>query len=78
VVLEGDGLARRWVERALRREGWAAIDRAADAATRLPEIARVVIAEGVPHYRVEIDGASFDCASIGELVRRLRSAPGAR
>ena len=26
VVLEGDGLARRWVERALRREGLAAID----------------------------------------------------
>jgi iron complex transport system ATP-binding protein len=32
VMVEGDGLARRWAERALHREGFVAVDAAADAA----------------------------------------------
>jgi iron complex transport system ATP-binding protein len=71
VVLEGDGLARRWVERALRREGLEAVD--AGAPSRAPAIARVRVAGQTPRYRVEIDGAGFECATIGDLVRRLRA-----
>jgi iron complex transport system ATP-binding protein len=72
VLLEGDGLARRWVERALRREGLAAVDAGDGEPPRAP-VARVRIAPDAPRYRVEIDGASFECASIGELVGRLRA-----
>jgi iron complex transport system ATP-binding protein len=71
VVLEGDGMARRWVERALRREGLAAV--AAGAGVQKQAIARVRIAEQAPVYRVEIDGEGFECATIGDLVRRLRA-----
>jgi iron complex transport system ATP-binding protein len=82
VVLEGDGLARRWVERALRREGLAAIDassgaarEAGGAATEPPVIARVRIAGDPSRYLLETGGERSECASIHELVARLKSRP---
>ena len=79
VVLEGDGLARRWVERALRREGLAAIDGSGAAAGDVgaaasvpPTIATVRLGEGATRYLLEIDGARVECASLHDLVQRLR------
>ncbi len=79
VVLEGDGLARRWVERALRREGLAAIDASGAAAGDVgatasvpPTIATVRLGENAPRYLLEIDGERVECASLHDLVRRLR------
>ena len=85
VVLEGDGLARRWVERALRREGLVAVDASGAAAgdvgatasvpprSRRPADDRTVrLGENAPRYLLEIDGERFECASLHDLVRRLR------
>jgi iron complex transport system ATP-binding protein len=71
VLIEGDGLARRWVERALRREGLAAIEAVVAPSPRA--VARVRVSDREPRYCVEIDGARFECATIGDLVRRLRA-----
>ena len=83
VVLEGDGLARRWVERALAARGpgrdrcvgrrhrrrrcggvGAADDRDASGSARV-----------APRYLLEIDGERVECASLHDLVQRLRETP---
>jgi iron complex transport system ATP-binding protein len=78
VIVEGDGLVRRWAERALRREGFVAID--APAAGTAP-VARVRV-HGPALLELEIDGERVDCTSLHELVVRLRAsrrpAPGLR
>ena len=73
VSIEGDGLARRWLERALRREGLAAVDRATTSGgVQTPPIGNVRILDGGARYRLETGDAVVECASIHELVRRLR------
>jgi iron complex transport system ATP-binding protein len=71
VVVEGDGLARRWLERALRRDGFIAIDGASGGSDpALPVIARVRV-EGASRYRLEIGGDGVECGSLEDLLRRI-------
>ena len=84
VSIEGNGLARRWIERALRREGLAAVDGAGSAegsganGSRPELIAKVRILDGGARYRLEAGGAIVECASIHELMRRLRVSAASR
>ncbi|HVR29705.1 MAG TPA: ABC transporter ATP-binding protein [Thermoanaerobaculia bacterium] len=93
VALEGDGVARRWAERALRREGFVPVAApsaaSAGAGSPPPPFARVrIVNEPTPHdgsrqdgtryvhgpvrFELEIGGEAVLCASVHELVLRLR------
>jgi iron complex transport system ATP-binding protein len=81
VAVEGDGLARRWVERALRRDGLAPVEggeerpgssaQVGERAAGLPVIARVRVEAA--RYRLEVGGERVDCASIEALLWELEA-----
>jgi iron complex transport system ATP-binding protein len=76
VTVEGDGLARRWTERALRREGYVAID-APGAPGEAAPVARVRVL-GPRSLELEIGGERVDCSSLHQMVSRLRASRGPR
>jgi iron complex transport system ATP-binding protein len=80
VLVEGTGLARRWAEHALHRDGFAAVDAASwpGAATDSrsveapPPRLRVV---GPTRLELEIDGERVACSSFRDVLLRLEQSP---
>jgi iron complex transport system ATP-binding protein len=69
IAVAGDGLARIWAERALRRRGFVPVQERAGAP---PPGARVVVLPvEPPRFELEVAGERVVCASLRELLQRL-------
>jgi iron complex transport system ATP-binding protein len=67
VHLHGDGLSRRWTERALEREGYCVDNEQAGAPA-----AQIVIDPDAPRWWLRRDGDEESFTTIGALLRELR------
>ena len=78
IAIEGDGVARRWTERALRREGFVPVAvTPGEPPAAPPSLARMRVLDaldgaGAPRFELEIAGERVVCKSVHEVLLRLK------